>query len=159
MKLFRIGKIHSPHALKGEVKIRSSFNKFETKMNIYIDDRAYKLLNHRLHKDFHLLVLEDINNIDAALALKGKEVFINRVELELKQDEYLDEDLIGLNLVVDKKIIGRVNKIIDTSKNTKILSVLGDENYLLPYHKDLIKKVDLKEKTIEYNDLGGLIWE
>ena len=60
--------------------------------------------------------------------------------------EYLDEDIVGLNVYVDDRLLGRVNRIEKHSVN-EILVIKNDEkNYLVPYNFDIIENIDLEKR-------------
>lgn len=55
-----------------------------------------------------MITLLSINNINEVLKYKGESVYIDREDIALGKGEYLDEDLIGLNVIIDNKIVGNV---------------------------------------------------
>ena len=96
------------------------------------------------------------NDINEVLKYKGEYVFINREDLVLKENEYLDTDLINLNVYVDNKLIGQVKKIEKYSKNELFVVKGQEKDYLIPYNFDIIK-ISLKEKRIDVENINGLI--
>lgn len=62
-----VGKYIGTHGLKGEIKILSNFSRkdlvFVPNNIIYIDSRPYKILTHRVHKNYNMVTLEGINDI------------------------------------------------------------------------------------------------
>ena len=110
MKYVIIGKIVNTHGLKGEVRILSDF-KFKDKvfkkgMNIYIgkDKVCEKINSYRFHKIFDMITMKGYNDIDQVLKYKGDYVFVNKEDIVLNENEYLDEDIVGLNVYVDDKL-------------------------------------------------------
>lgn len=162
MKYVLIGKLVNTHGLKGEVRILSSF-KYKDKvfvpgMNIYIgkDKVPEKIISYRHHKIFEMIMMEGYNDINQVLKYKGDYVFVNKDDIILGKNEYLDEDIIGLSVFVDNKCLGIVKKIENHNGNM-ILVVLNDnKNYLIPYNFDIIIDVDLKKKEMHVKDIMGL---
>lgn len=162
MKYVLIGKIVNTHGLKGEVRILSSFKYkdrvFKKGMKIYIgkDKICECITSYRYHKIFDMIMLDGYNDINQVLKYKGEYVFVNREDIVLNECEYLDEDIIGLNVYVDDRLLGRVRKIEKHSVN-EILVVENDKkNYLVPYNFDIILNVDLEKKTLIVRNISGL---
>ena len=87
---------------------------------------------------------------------KGEYIFVNKEDIVLEENEYLDEDIIGLNVYVDDRLLGRVNRIDKHSVN-EILVIKNDEkNYLVPYNFDIILSIDLSKKEMRVKNVVGL---
>ena len=162
MKYVLIGKIVNTHGLKGEVRILSSFKYkdkvFKKDMNIYIgkDKVREKINSYRYHKIFDMITMNGYNDINEILKYKGEYVFVNKDDIKLEDNEYLDEDIIGLNVYVQDRLIGVVKKIEKHSAN-EILVIKNDEkNYLVPYNFDIILSIDLKKKEMIVKNIVGL---
>ena len=154
MKYVLVGRLVNTHGLKGEVRILSSFKYkdrvFKKGMNLYIgkDKICEKITGYRYHKIFDMITMEGYNDINQVLKYKGDYVFVNKEDIELNENEYLDEDIVGLSVYVDDRLIGVVKRIEKHSVN-EILVVKNDEkNYLVPYNFDIILSIDLKEKKM-----------
>ncbi len=163
MKYVLIGKIVNTHGLKGEVRILSDFKYkdrvFIPNMKVYIGKQKQEevIKSYRHHKIFEMITLNNYNDIDEVLKFKGDYIFINKDDLVLKDNEYLDEDIINLDVYVDDKLIGKVKKIEKYSTN-EILRVKNNEkDYLIPYNFDIILNVDLKNKRLDVKNIKGLI--
>ena len=162
MKYVLIGKIVNTHGLKGEIRILSDFkyiNKvFIPEMKIYIghDKVEEKIKTYRHHKIFEMITMDGYDDIDQILKYKGEYIFVNKEDIKLGENEYLNEDIIGLKVYVEDRYLGIVKKIENHNGN-QILVVLGDnKNYLIPYNFDIIVKVNLEKKEIIVNNITGL---
>ena len=162
MKYVLIGKIVNTHGLRGEVRILSDFkykNKvFKKDVNIYIGkDKVNEIINsYRHHKIFEMITMNGYNDINEILKYKGEYIFVNKDDVILEENEYLDEDIIGLNVYVDDRLLGRVNRIDKHSVN-EILVVKNDEkNYLVPYNFDIILSIDLEKREMHVKNIVGL---
>lgn len=162
MKYILIGKIVNTHGLKGEVRILSSF-KYKQKvfipnMKIYIGkDKICEVINsYRHHKMFEMITMNGYNDINQVLKYKGEYVFINKEDIKLSANEYLDEDIIGLNVYTEDKLLGIVKRI-DNHNGNEILYVKNDDKtYLIPYNFDIIKSVNLEKKEMKVENIIGL---
>lgn len=163
MKYIYIGKIVNTHALKGELKLLSDFKYkdrvFKKNFNIYIGKNKIKetITNYRHHKVFDMICLEGYTNINEVLKYKGEKAYVLKEDISLNENEYLDEDLIGLEVYQKDSLIGSVKRI-DKYKANDIIVVKGkNKDYLVPYIDEFIKKIDLNHKKIIINDIKGLI--
>ena len=162
MKYVLIGRLVNTHGLKGEVRILSSFKYkdrvFKDGMKIYIgkDKVCEEITSYRYHKIFDMITMKGYNDIDQVLKYKGDYVFVNKEDIVLNENEYLDEDIVGLNVYVDDRLLGRVNRIDKHSVN-EILVIKNDEkNYLVPYNFDIILSVDLEKREMKVRNIVGL---
>ena len=91
-----VGQIVNAHGIRGEVKLNPAgfdpafLAAFGT---LYIGGKETKVKSARVHKSTVLLVLPGVEDMDAALALKGKPVFIRRTDAHLPEGEYFDAEL------------------------------------------------------------------
>ena len=161
MKYVLIGKIVNTHGLKGEVRILSDFKYkdkvFIPEMNIYIGKNKIceKINTYRHHKIFDMITMHGYNDIDQVLKYKGDYVFVNKEDIKLDDNQFLDEDIIGLNVYVNDRCLGKVRKIENHNGN-EILVVNGEKDYLIPYNFDIIISINLEKKEIMVKDISGL---
>ena len=161
MKYVLIGKIVNTHGLKGEVRILSDFKYkdkvFIPEMNIYIGKNKIceKINTYRHHKIFDMITMHGYNDIDQVLKYKGDYVFVNKEDIKLDDNQFLDEDIIGLNVYVNDRCLGKVRKIENHNGN-EILVVDGEKDYLIPYNFDIILSINLEKKEIMVKDISGL---
>lgn len=162
MKYVLIGKIVNTHGLRGEVRILSSFKYkdrvFKKGMKIYIgkDKVCEEINSYRFHKIFDMITMNGYNDINQILKYKGEYVFINKEDIKLNDNEYLDEDIVGLKVYVEDRLLGIVKKIEKHSKN-EILVIKNDEkNYLVPYNFDIILSIDLEKREMYVKNIIGL---
>ena len=105
MNLIYIGKIVNTHGIKGEVRLLSNFEEkdliFKEGFKVYIGsmNEEETINTYRHHKQFEMISFKGINDINLVLKYKGKKVYINKDDLNLKDDEYLLEDLIGMKII------------------------------------------------------------
>lgn len=161
MKYVLIGKLVNTHGLKGEVRILSDF-KYKDKvfipgMKIYLgkDKVCEEIKTYRHHKVFEMITMSNYTDINQVLKYKGDYVFANKEDIKLAQNEYLDEDIIGLNVYVGDRCLGKVRKIENHNGN-EILVLNGEKDYLIPYNFDIILSINLDKKEIMVKDIPGL---
>ncbi len=146
------GQIVNTHGIRGEVKIvpwcdsPEFLLQFDT---LYLDGRPVNVLEARVHKGNVLARLEGVEDVNAAMSLKGRTVFIDRTGVELPEGRHFIADLIGLNVVdADSgEALGVVADVL-TPPAHEVYVVKGEHEYLIP-------AVD--EFVIETNVEGGYI--
>lgn len=160
MRYIKIGKIVNTHGIKGELRILSNFphkeEAFKVGMPIYIEKENKEIINsYRKHKNFDMITLKGYSNINEVLKYKGKNAYIKDEDIKLSSDKYLDEDIIGLEVIFDNKIVGIVSNIERYDK-ISFLVVLGEKESLIPYNYDLIEKIDTLNNKIYIKYIKGL---
>lgn len=161
-KYIYLGKIVNTHGIKGELRILSNFEKkervFKKDFPIYIGNEKQKeiLSSYRPHKEFDMVTLEGYTNINEVLKYKGKKVYIKKEDLHLNEEEYLFEELLGLNVFELEEKLGIAKNIVYNKSNI-LLYIEGPKNFYIPLNKEFIKKVNVKEEKIEVENAKGLM--
>ena len=160
----RFGKIVNTHGIKGELRILSDFKYkdrvFVQNRRIYIgeDKEEHVITSYRHHKIFDMIKLAGYDDINEVLRFKNKDVFVKKNDLNLGDKEYLDEDLINLNVVFNDKEVGYVVAIRQINPKNKIIEAkINDKMIMIPYHDNFIKDVDLDNKKIVLDLIEGMI--
>lgn len=160
-RLIKIGKIVSPHGIKGQIKVYnySRRDRFEDISEITIDKETFNIESITSVKHMVILKVHGIDDRNSAEALRGKDVFMDEKYLnELKEDEYLIRDLIGLDVFRDES--SSIGKVIDVLQygpsDTYEIKLNNGKMAYIPAVKEFIKDVDL-EKGITIETIPGLI--
>lgn len=157
-----IGKIVNTHGIKGELRILSNFEKkekvFIPENEILIGkEKNIEIINtYRHHKDFEMITLKGYNNINEVLKYKGQSVYIERRNLNLKANDYLYEDLIGLDIYENKEKLGKCKEVVYNNTNI-LLYIEANKCFYIPLNDVYVKKVDLEAKKINVENARGLI--
>ncbi len=157
-----IGKIINTFGIKGEVKILSDFEYkkriFKEGFTLYIGEEHHKEIvnTYRVHKNFDLLTFKGYTNINEILKYKGWNVYINKDDLMLDSNEYLLNDLVGLEVYDNNLLIGIVTSYEDNGGNI-LLKVKKDKYFYIPLVDEYIKEVNIKDRKIITNGGHNLI--
>lgn len=155
-----IGKLVNTHGIKGEVRIKSDIDYkeiiFKKGNNLYIDKQPLKINSYRIHKGFDMVTFEGINDINDVLKYKGKNVFINKEELN--EDIIFNEELIGYEVYNDK-YLGKVVKLMKNKLYDILVIKKNEIENLIPNIEEFVIKIDSKEKKIYIKEIEGLINE
>ena len=159
MKYIKVGTIVNTHALKGEVRIISNFEYkdrvFKINNNLYIGmSKSEEVIEtYRVHKNFDMVKFKGIDNITDVLKYKGSAVYVNIDDLKLKDDEILIEELLGMSVIINDKLLGSITDYIDNNGN-KLVVV---NNRYIPYNKDLIEKIDKINRKVYYKNIDYIV--
>jgi 16S rRNA processing protein RimM len=149
--------IGAAQGLRGEVRVRS-FTADPTALgdygNLYAEDgRTFEILEIREAKNVVIVRFRGVNDRNAAEALNGLELFIERDNLpdeELDDDEFYYADLEGLEVVDgDGKSYGRVSAVFDFGAGD-LLEVKGPGRRpaLIPFSETAVLEIDLENGRI-----------
>ena len=158
MDFLYLGKIVNTHGIKGEIRILSDFKYkeqvFKKGNNIYIGkDKIKEVLNsYRVHKNYDMVTLEGINDINDVLKYKGMNIYIDRNEYKFEGIIY--EDLIGMKVLSDTKEIGVIEEVLNSSAHPIIKL---DNGVMIPFIDEFILNVDLAKKEVKVKLIDGLM--
>ena len=126
-----IGDIVNTHGIKGELRILSDFKYkeavFKKNQRLYIGKRKQEVVikTYRRHKIFDMVTFIDVDSINDAIAFKGDEVFVKREDLII--DGYVDEDIIGLEVFSEEKLVGTVEQVDENTVSVNTDAGVGFE--------------------------------
>lgn len=105
MEYVNVGKIVNTFGIKGELKVVSRFEMadkvFKVGNKLVINNNTYKISGVRFHKNNYLVEIDNLKDINLVEYLIGNDIFFNKDDLNLSDNEYLISDLVGFNLVCD----------------------------------------------------------
>ena len=111
--------------------------------NLYIE-------NIRLSSGNVLVKFSGIDSITSAEQFRGQAIMISGDDLpKLDPDEYYIHDIEGLT-VKDPcgKVLGQIIQVLEYPANDVFVMSRDEEEVWIPATKDIVKRVDLSEKTV-----------
>ena len=163
---FCVAHIDTTHGLRGEVSARllTDFpDRFADLSTVRVgrngDQRRLCLEGWRLHRGKVLLKMEGIDDIDAARALVGQDVWVDAEEaIRLPPDMYFHRDLIGMQVRNrNGDVLGKVREILVTG-GTDVLVVESDAGEILvPTARSICVEVDLEAGFLVVDPPEGLL--
>ena len=165
--LISIGKILNFHGIMGEAKVGfSDAQRLKNLKKVMVKNIELTVEKLRFHKNFAIIKFREISDINELLNFKGENIYLEKKEVQntLEEEEYLIDDLVGLNVFDDKDdLIGTVDSIAKSTGNDILLIKPQDEKYgniLIPFVKELVPIVDIKGKKIIIKPIEGLLpWD
>jgi 16S rRNA processing protein RimM len=164
---FEIGQIVNTSGLKGVMKVKpftDDITKFSNLKTIYVsikkELKEFEIEQARFSKNMVFLKLKGIDTVEQAEDYRNLYLKIKRNKDEkLEKDSYYIVDILGCKIITDEgKELGNIADVFSTGSND--VYVVKDElgkQVLLPAIKDVIKKVDIKNKVITVHLLEGLL--
>ena len=159
---YEIGRIVGVHGVRGDMLVLPVTDFPERflgmkEMDIRLPQRPMRTYKVRRIKPYEgkntfFLSLEGIDNREAAEAMKGAEISVeadDRVELE--EDEYWLEDIIGLTVknAATGDVLGVINEVIFTGSNdVYVVHTPEGADKAIPAAADVIKEVDTAAGTM-----------
>lgn len=160
IKMIYIGKIVSTHGIKGELRIISDFQYkdkiFVVGNKLIINGNEYKIRSYRKHKNFDMVTLNDYKDINEVLFLLKNKVYFKEEDLKLSDDEILDSELLKYKVESKDKREGRILEIFFASEKNKIIRIMLDKEYLIPYNSPMIVKIDKHKKVLIVDIIKGM---
>lgn len=159
LETIQIGRIVNAHGIRGEVRIqpRDGDPAFLTQFKTFLlDGKPVSPTACHVHKSLVLAKFPGVDDMNAALALKGKDLCIRREDAHLPAGEYFDDELLGLD-VYDASSGERLGELVAVEPYPahKLYTVRGRREFLVPAVKDVfIKSVDLEANRMEIH-----VWE
>lgn len=134
-----VGRIVNAHGIKGEVRVqpRDGDPHFLTRFRtFYMDGRPVSPTASHVHKSFLLMKLPGVEDMNAALDLRGRDLYIRREDAALPDGEWFDDELLGLTVVDEAGTSLGELVAVENYPAHKVYTVRGDREYLIPAVKD-----------------------
>ena len=162
-----IGKILNFHGVQGEAKLGYSKNREGFLSNLKIvyvlkngEYKPLEISNVRFTPKCGIIKFKGINSLNDILEYKNQLLFVEEgtVREFLEEDEFLIDELVGLDVYDGERKVGAV---VGVSNNgaSDLLSVktLSKKISLIPFVKAIVLSVDIKSRRIQINNMEGLL--
>ena len=158
-KYIAAGEIVNTHGVRGEVKIMPWTDTPEflrAIKTLYIDGGAVRVLASRVHKGALLATLEGVADVNAAMRLKGKRVFIDRDDAHLPAGRFFIQDIIGARVVTESgEEVGTLREVLDAPAGM-VYIVRGETEHLIPAVDEFVLHTDADEGVITVRLIEGM---
>lgn len=161
-EFIEVGQIVNTHGVHGEVKVQPwdvSAERLCSFKTFYMDGIPFRPLSKRVHGGMALMTLPEVEDMDAAAALRSKVLSIKRADVKLPKGEYFDEEIVGMHVYnyFPRSYVGAVTEVMSYPAH-KLYRVRGAEKtYLIPAVKDIfIADIDAGAREITVRMIEGL---
>lgn len=148
------GKIINTHGCRGAIKAESwcnSENDLADLRRLFIkigtEYEEYKVTKSSVSKQFVILELKGLDDMDKAMLLKNKTLYALRDDFKLADGEYFLADMIGLD-VIDAdtgKIYGKLSDIINRGASDIYVVTTVNGEKMIPAVDQFIISIDINE--------------
>jgi 16S rRNA processing protein RimM len=155
----RVGRIVNTHGLKGQVKVEV-LTDFDERLaqgrRLRLRDQWVTVEASQWQRDRMLVKLSGVDHIDDAKQLQWEYLLAAPEDLVLDEDEFMVDDLVGLNVVTAKgKSLGRVDSV--EAYPAQDILVIGE--LMIPFVHQFVKSVDVEKKVITVELVEGMLEE
>ena len=158
-QLLECGKIVNTHGIRGEVKIQPWADSPEVLCALpalYIDGAPVALRSARVHKGNVIALLEGVSDVDQAMLLKNKVVWLNRDDLRLPEGAFFLADLIGLRVVDEEgQELGILDEVLSPCRQ-QVYVVKGDRELMIPAVPQFILETNVAGGYIKVRLIEGM---
>lgn len=159
LEFIPVGTIVNAHGIRGEVKLLPQGvepDVIARCKTLYVGGKPLSPTARRVHKGCLLVKLPGVDDMNAALDLKNKEVSIRRADVRLPKGVYFDQELIGLTArnAETGEELGRVEEVMDYPAHKVYAIRGGKDEYLVPAVPAFVKEIDLAANTMDI-----IVWE
>jgi 16S rRNA processing protein RimM len=163
----KIGFIHKPHGIHGELVIRFEEMYYETLeeyppvfleidqllVPFFIEDEGLRFKS----GESVITKLKWIDSDKKAKDICGLSVFVDQEDVILSDEEMSPHELVGFTLYDETLgLIGEINEVNDYSGNLLLSVVYQEKDALVPLNEDLIVRIDEVNREIELRIPDGL---
>lgn len=167
MELFVIGKIFGSHNLKGAVKFSSNIDELDhligERIVVTTEKGEDKILTLKAVKNTvenkWIIEFEEINSKDEALVIRNGIAMVRKDLINIDEDFYNDEELIGMSVIEvnkDNLELGKVVEVFTTPAHDILVVEDDSHEILIPNIEFFVKSIDKEKNLIEVELLEGM---
>ena len=153
------GEIVNTHGIRGEVRVMPWADSPDFLLDfkvVYVDEKPMKVTSGRVQKTCVLMKFKGIDTVEAATALRGKTITIDRDDADLEEGAVFVDDLLGM-AVYDQsgEKLGQIKDVLTLPKND-VYVVQGKHEYMIPAVKEYVKNIDVKNGRMDVVTIEGM---
>jgi len=165
-----VGKLANTHGVRGELKIfpftdfpEVRFAKGKELLFISPEDGTQlkvKIVSSREQKTVFVVKLEGFDNINQVEKYKGWDVKVPKEEaVEAEDNAYYFHEIIGCTVMTNEgEELGAITDILTPGANDVwVVKRKGGKELLIPFIEDIVKEVNIAEKTVKIEVMEGLL--
>ena len=155
-----LGKIVGTHGVRGEVRAENWLDAplWKSLKSVFAGDDELELEAARPHKSFMLLKLRGVDDIDAALALRGRLLTVPRARIRLPAGQYLDSDLYGFSVFDERthSVLGTLREVRESPASLLYVVEGEGRELLIPAVPAFDRGADLTARVLRVETIEGM---
>ena len=156
LQYIEAGEIVTTHGVRGEVKVLCWLDDPEMLCEFdrcRIDGKEIAMEQIRVQKTCNLVKLSGIDTMEAAQAMRGKQIELYREDID--EEVIFAAELIGMEVFCDGKQIGKISDVLDYPGNS-VYMVKGEYEYMIPAVKEFILSTDMEKNEMQVRIIEGM---
>ncbi len=153
------GRIVNTHGVRGEVKIEpwADDAAFLTRFKrFYLDEKPVAVKACRVHKTMCIAALEGVDDVNAAMALKGRVICIDRKDARLPKGTVFIPDILGARVVDEQgEELGVLAEVMPAPA-ASVYVVRGKREILIPDVPAFILDKDAERGVVTVRLIEGM---
>lgn len=159
------GKIVGTHGINGNVKVEPWCDSAEflcSFKTLYFKsgEKKINVISARKQKSNVIMSIEGVDDVEKAIAIRGKILYLKRSEANLPDDTFFVQDIIGCKVfdMDTNDLYGEVTDVFKTGAND-VYQIKDKDGkiYLIPVIPDVVKTIDVDNQKIHIRPLEGLL--
>ena len=158
--LLEAGRIVNTHGVRGEVRIQpwaDSPDFLAGFKRLYIDGSPIEIISARRHKSIIIAAFDGVSDVESAIKLKNKTVFIDRADILLEEGRHFVADIIGLRAQDAETgvALGTVTDVLALPANS-VYVIKGAREILVPAVDEFIVETNIAEGYVSIRLIEGM---
>ena len=153
------GRIVNTHGVAGEVKIEvwlDSPQLLKRCGRVFLDGRELAIRSGKIQKQFLIAKLDGVEDVNTAMALKGRVVEIARDDARLPKGAFFLRDILGASVVDEEgREIGKLTDVLERPASN-IYVVQGETEHLIPAVPAFVLNTDADAGVITVRLIEGM---
>ena len=163
-KYLEAGKIVGTHGIRGELRVQPWADSGEFLAGfrtLYFGkgEKRLDILSSRPHKNIVIMKISGVDTIEAADALRGRVLYIDRADAHLPEGRYFIQDLIGCRVVDcdSGEEYGEITDVSSTGVNDvyHVKTPAGEER-LIPAVDSVLAGTDIEAGEVRIHAMKGM---
>ena len=161
-------KIVATHGIRGEVRCQYFCDSADFLCEfdeLYLDkngEKPVEIARAYPHKNVVIMKIEGIDTVEDAQKLIGKTLYMDRDDVELPEDVFYIQDIIGLTVkdIDSGEVYGKISDVYQNGA-TDVYSIKKENGteLMFPYIDEVVKKIDIEAGEMLIKPLEGLFDE
>lgn len=164
-RFLEAGKIVGTHGVRGDLKVQNWCDSPEVLCDfdtLYLDENTpVSVEKAQVHKNVVLMHLAGVDTVEAAEALRGRVLHLDRDDVDLPDDLVFIQDILGF-AVHDRRTdsaVGTLRDVITTNPAHDMYEIKMPDGRLayIPASKPFLEEIDMQAGVIYIRSIEGLL--